>query len=281
MNFQEDRLMKTLVIGGTGKTGARIVARLKAKSVPTRVASRSSTFAFDWSQPEGWDVVLGGIEVVYLNYAPDLAVPGADESVALFVEKAKRAGVKRIVLLSGRGEEGAQVCEQLVQSSGVEWTVVRASWFNQNFSEGEFLPMILGGAIALPAGDIQEPFVDVDDIADVAVAALTDSRHNGELYEVTGPRLMTFKNVAYELSNALGKEVRFIDISHEHFMDALRQEGVPDDIAWLMDYLFATVLDGRNASLCDGVQRALGREPKDFSQFVRESAAKAIWKVAA
>lgn len=281
MHIQSDTSMNTLIIGGTGKTGARIAARLKAKSVPTRVVSRSSEVAFDWHQPEAWDVVLAGMEAVYLSYAPDLAIPGADKSIALFVDKARRAGVKRIVVLSGRGEEGAQQCEQIVRNSGLQWTVVRASWFNQNFSEGEFLPMILDGAITLPAGDIPEPFIDVDDIADVAVAALTEAHHNGEVYEVTGPRLMTFRDVACELSRALGKDVSFIDIPHESFMHALKQDGVPEDIAWLMDYLFATVLDGRNASLCDGVQRALGREPKDFAQFVQEEVAKGLWRAVA
>ncbi len=281
MNNQMDTVMNTLIIGGTGKTGARIVERLKAKSVPTRVASRSSAYNFDWKQPEAWEDILDGIEAVYLNYAPDLAVPGADKDVALFVEKAQVAGVRKIVLLSGRGEEGAKKCEEIVQKSGLEWTVVRASWFNQNFSEGDFLPMVLNGAITLPAGDIPEPFIDVDDIADVAVAALTDSIHSGEVYEVTGPRLMTFKDVALELSSALGREVDFFDIAHDSFMGALQQEGMPEDLAWLMDYLFDTVLDGRNAHISNGVQRALGREPKDFSDFVREVATTGLWRVAA
>lgn len=276
-----DSLMKTLVIGGTGKTGSRIVERLRAKSVPTRVACRSAEYAFDWKQPESWDKALNRMEAVYLNYAPDLAVPGADKDVALFIEKAKAAGVKRIVILSGRGEEGAQNCEKIVQNSGLEWTVVRASWFNQNFSEGDFLPMILNGAITLPAGDIPEPFIDVDDIADVAVAALTEAKHSGEVYEVSGPRLMTFKDVATELSNAIGREINFIDIPHQSFLAALQQEGMPEAIAWLMDYLFGTVLDGRNAYVSDGVQRALGREPKDFSDYAKEVAAKGLWRVAA
>lgn len=281
MKNQLDTVMNTLVIGGTGKTGARIVERLQAKSVPTRVASRSSDYRFDWKQPGEWDLALEGIEAVYLNYSPDLAVPGAEKDISLFVSKAKAAGVKRIVVLSGRGEEGARDCEKIVQNSGLEWTVVRASWFNQNFSEGEFLPMILNGAITLPAGNTPEPFIDVDDIADVAVAALTDAKHHGEVYEVSGPRLMTFKDIAIELSNALGRKIEFIDIPHKSFMGALQEEGMPEEMAWLMDYLFETVLDGRNAYLSDGVQRALGRQPKDFSKYAKEVAAKGTWRVRA
>ena len=270
-----------LVIGGTGKTGRRIVNRLESMGVPTRVASRSSSIAFDWADPDNWDQVLKGMSVVFLSYAPDLAVPGADDSIELFVNKAQQADVKRIVLLSGRGEEGAQVCEGIVQRSTIEWTIVRASWFNQNFSEGEFLPMVLDGAITLPAGETPEPFIDVDDIADVAVAALTESGHQGEVYEVTGPRPMTFKDVAYEISKATGKEVKFIDIPHQSFMGALESSGVPSDVAWLMDYLFSTVLDGRNSNVGDGVKRALGREPRDFSEYAHNIARQGAWAVAA
>ena len=183
--------------------------------------------------------------------------------------------------MDGRGEEEAQLCERIVQEAGVEWTVVRASWFNQNFSEGEFLGMVLDGAITLPAGDVPEPFVDIDDIADVAVAALTDDGHNGKIYEVTGPRMLTFTEVAQELSRAAGREIQFVQIPKEAFAGAIAESGAPDEIAWLLNYLFETVLDGRNAYVCDGVQRALGREPTDFADYARRVAASGVWKLAA
>ena len=185
------------------------------------------------------------------------------------------------MLLSGRGEEEAQLCERVVQDAGVEWTIVRASWFNQNFSEGEFLGMIMDGVITLPAADIPEPFVDVDDIADVAVAALTEDGHNGEIYEVTGPRMLTFAEVAKEISAAAGRKIQYIQIPREAFAAGIAESGAPEDIAWLLDYLFSTVLDGRNAYVCDGVQRALGREPTDFTEYARRIAASGVWKVAA
>jgi uncharacterized protein YbjT (DUF2867 family) len=190
-------------------------------------------------------------------------------------------GVQRLVLLSGRGEEEAQNCERIVQQAGVEWTVVRASWLNQNFSEGEFLGMVLSGAITLPAADVPEPFVDVEDITDVAVAALTEDGHNGEIYEVTGPRMLTFTEVAQEISRAAGREVKFIPIPKEAFAGAIAESGAPEEITWLLSYLFETVLDGRNAYVCDGVQRALGREPTDFADYARRIAASGKWKVAA
>jgi uncharacterized protein YbjT (DUF2867 family) len=271
----------TLVLGGTGKTGRRVAERLADRGVETRVASRSANPAFDWNDQGSWRAVLDGVDAAYISYAPDLAIPGATESVRDFVEMAVEQGVQRLVLLSGRGEEEAQLCERIVQEAGVEWTVVRASWFNQNFSEGEFLGMVLDGAITLPAGDVPEPFVDIDDIADVAVAALTEDGHNGEIYEVTGPRMLTFTEVAQEISRAAGRPVEFMQIPKEAFAGAIAESGAPDDIAWLLNYLFETVLDGRNACVCDGVQRALGREPTDFADYARRIAASGIWKVAA
>lgn len=267
----------TLVLGGTGKTGRRIAQRLIARGVNTCVASRSGHPRFDWYEPDGWDAVLDGVGAVYLNYAPDLAIPGATDSIRAFVGRAIAAGVDRLVLLSGRGEEEAQACERIVQETDVQWTVVRASWFMQNFSDGEFLPMVRNGAITLPAADVPEPFVDVDDIADVAVAALTEARHAREIYEVTGPRLLTFDRAAREISEAAGREVVFQAVPREAFAAAVAEAGTPPDAVWLLDYLFATVLDGRNAHVADGVRRALGREPRDFSDFARRIAASGAW----
>lgn len=271
----------TLVLGGTGKTGRRVVERLASRGISTRIASRSSEPAFDWNDRSSWDAALDGVTAAYISYAPDLAIPGATEAIQAFVDKAVVRGVQRLVLLSGRGEEEAQRCERIVASAGVEWTVVRASWFNQNFSEGEFLGMVLDGAITLPAAGVPEPFVDINDLADVAVAALTEDGHNGEIYEVTGPRMLTFTEVASEISLAAGRDVQFIPIPKEAFAGAIAESGAPEEIAWLLNYLFDTVLDGRNAYVGDGIKRALGREPTDFTEFARRIAVTGIWKVAA
>ena len=271
----------TLVIGGTGKTGSRIAERLKAKNVPVRIGSRSAVPAFDWSQEAGWDQCLQDVENVYITYASDLAVPGATDSIQAFVTAAKRQGVKKAVILSGRGEAEAQACEKIVQDSGLNWTVVRASWFNQNFSEGAFIDMVFAGQITLPVGDVPEPFIDVDDIADVAVAALTEPGHDGEIYEVTGPRLLTFKDVANELTDAIGRKVAFVEIPHDAFVAGVAESGAPKEVVWIMDYLFSTVLDGRNAYIADGVERALGRPPKDFADYARDMAATGLWRTVA
>ncbi|RIQ14469.1 NAD(P)H-binding protein [Jiangella rhizosphaerae] len=267
----------TLVLGGTGKTGARIVERLTARGVDVRVGSRSAEVPFDWTDRSTWTAALAGVGRVYVSYYPDLAIPGAVDAVAALTEAARDAGVQRLVLLSGRGEEEAQAAEQVVQRSGLEWTIVRCAWFNQNFDENYLLEPVLAGEVALPAGDVPEPFVDADDIADVAVAALTEDRHVGELYELTGPRLLTFAEAVAEIAKATGREIAFVPVPLDDYSAALEAEGLPSDLAWLIGYLFREVLDGRNASLADGVQRALGRAPKDFSDYARDTAATGVW----
>jgi uncharacterized protein YbjT (DUF2867 family) len=274
-NVQERKPI--LVIGGTGKTGRRVAERLAARGLPVRIGSRSATPGFDWEDRASWAPALRGAAAAYITYFPDLAVPGAVVAVRDLVAVALAEGVRRLVLLSGRGEEEAQLCEQALQRSGADWTIVRASWFNQNFSESYLLDGVLAGEIALPAGAVGEPFVDADDIADVAVAALTQEGHVGQLYEVTGPRLLTFAEAVAEIARASGRPVRYAEIPAAAFAATLMEQEVPADITELLSYLFNTVLDGRNARLADGVQRALGRPPRDFADYARDVAAAGIW----
>jgi uncharacterized protein YbjT (DUF2867 family) len=267
----------TLVLGGTGKTGRRVAERLVARGLPVRLGSRSGKPPFDWEDRATWAPALSGVGSVYLTYYPDIAVPGAVDTVRSLVALAVASGVQRLVLLSGRGEDEAERAEEVVQASGVDWTIVRSSWFNQNFSENYLLDAVLAGEVVLPVGDVAEPFIDADDIADVAVAALTEDGHAGRLYEVTGPRLLTFSEAVAEIAAATGREIRYVQVSPEQYASALEAEGVPADFAWLVNYLFTTIMDGRNAQVKDGVQRALGREPRDFSDYAWETAATGVW----
>lgn len=262
-----------LVVGGTGKTGRRVAERLSALGYAVRVGSRSAAVPFDWHDEGTWDAALEGVSAAYLTYCPDLAFPGAVEAVGAFSRRAVERGVGRLVLLSGRGEEAAEAGEKAVMESGAAWTVVRCAWFDQNFSESFFLEPVLAGELALPVGGAVEPFVDVEDIADVAVAALTRAGHAGEVYELTGPRLLSFADVARELSAVTGREVRFAPVSPEAYRLVLEEAGLPGDFA----ELFSVILDGRNASLGDGVRRALGREPRDFADYARAAAATGVW----
>ncbi|TXR48518.1 NAD(P)H-binding protein [Phyllobacterium endophyticum] len=270
-----------LIVGGTGKTGRRVVDRLTARDIPVRIGSRSASPSFDWENRETWAPALECVSAAYVTYYPDLAVPGAAETVADFARLAITKGVGRLVLLSGRGEPEAQRAEALLQASGADWTIVRASWFMQNFSESMLLDPIRSGTLALPASTVREPFVHTDDIADVVTAALTDDRHIGKLYEVTGPRAMTFAEATAEISRAAGRPIDYATITPEQFMQGLQQAAVPSEIVALVNELFTVVLDGRNEYLTDGVMQALGRAPRDFTDYARETAATGLWRGAA
>jgi uncharacterized protein YbjT (DUF2867 family) len=266
----------TLVLGGTGKTGRRVVERLSARGLPVRIGSRSGEPRFDWEDRSTWAPVLEGVGSAYVSHHLD-AVPGAAETVGSFADLAVKTGVRRLVLMSGRGEQEADRVEQAVRDSGADLTVLRSTWFAQNFSEDYWQEQVQSNEVALPAGDTPEPFVDVDDLADVAVAALTEDGHVGRLYELTGPRLLTFADAVAEIASATGRDIRYAKISIEAYSGLLRDWGVPPAYVALIEYLFTEVMDGRNARLADGVQRALGREPRDFADYARDAAAGGAW----
>ena len=273
--MQENRAI--LVLGGTGKTGRRVAERLTKRGLPVRIGSRSGQPPFEWENRATWLPALQKVESAYVTYYPDLAFPGAAATVQSFAEVAVKSGVRRLVLLSGRGEDGALLAEQAVRESGAEWTIVRASWFCQNFSEDYLLQPVLSGEVAFPGGHVAEPFIDANDIADVAAAALTGDRHAGQLYEVTGPQLLTFAAAVSEIAKATGREIRYVPVSPEHYESALLEQGLPPDFVTPLIELITTVLDGRNARLADGVQRALGRPPRDFAGYARDAAASGVW----
>jgi uncharacterized protein YbjT (DUF2867 family) len=266
-----------LVVGGTGKTGRRVVDRLRAQGRSVRVGSRSGAPPFDWEDRATWAPAVSGATAAYVSYFPDLAVPGAAEAVAEVARLAADAGVQRLVLLSGRGEDEAQRAERLVRDAFPAATVVRCSWFAQNFTESYLLEPVLAGEVALPAGDVPEPFVDVDDIADVATAALTQDGHAGKIYELTGPRSLTFAQAVEEIAGTTGRAIAFVEVPMEAYAAAARAEGVPSDVVDLLVYLFGEVLDGRNVAVANGVQRALGRPPRDFADFARAAATTGVW----
>ncbi|MFI7678898.1 NAD(P)H-binding protein [Actinophytocola sp. NPDC049390] len=271
--------MNTLILGANGKTGRRVAERLTTRGVPVRRGTRAGAPPFDWERPDTWAPVLAGVDAVYVSYFPDLAVPGAVDAIRELTGLAEKAGVRRLVLLSGRGEAEAQVAEDVVRAGSVEWTVVRCAWFNQNFSESYLLDPLLAGDVVLPAGDVTEPFVDADDIADVAVAALTEPGHGGRTYEMTGPRLLTFADAVAEIAEATGRPLTYRRMDLDEYVTAATGDGLPSDVAELLGYLFGEVLDGRNAWVGDGVEQALGRPAKDFATFAREN--RAVWLPAA
>jgi len=276
--------MKTeniLVIGGTGKTGKRIVTLLKERGHHVRIGSRSASPAFDWHQPEGWEATLVGMDKVYITYQPDLAVPGALDAIKRLVQEAKKASVKKLVLLSGKGEREAELCEQVVISSGIDYTIVRASWFNQNFSENFLLEPILEGVVALPQANVKIPFVDTDDIAEVAVEALLDDIHHGHIYQLTGPEAITFREAIEIIAQASNRSVQFIPITVKEYGDGMRKAKLPEDFVWLIEYLFEEVLGNpANSEITNDVEMILNRKPISFTEYATKTAATGIWETA-
>jgi uncharacterized protein YbjT (DUF2867 family) len=277
---QETEDMQTspiLIIGKNAKTGRRVDHLLRERGYPTRAVSRSTSPAFDWEDQGSWRDALRGTRSAYITFHPDLAIPGAEQTIRAFVALAAELGLEHLVLLSGRGEDGARRAEIALEQNGVDWNVVRASWFMQNFSENFMIEGILNGELMLPAGDMVEPFIDIDDIAEVAVATLTRPELRNRVFEVTGPRAMTFAECVAAISEATGYPVTYTQIPIESFIDGMRSQGAPESLLWLMRELFTVVFDGRNSNPTAGVQEALGRPATDFSDYLCKVMATGAW----
>ncbi|PJZ84232.1 NAD(P)H-binding protein [Leptospira harrisiae] len=270
---------KTLIIGSNGKTGSRIVSKLNQAGFPVRLGSRKAKPTFDWEKPEGWQEVVKEINQVYISFQPDLAVPSSLEAIKTLVHVCQKNQVKRIFLLSGRGEPEAMACEQVVQNSGLEWTILRSSWFLQNFSEGMFLEQITEGRVLFPKVEAREPFVDLDDLCELAFASLTTDNHKNKLYELTGPELVSFKEVFQTIAEVTNQTISFEELPLDDYLATLKNFGLPEEVLWLTSYLFRTVLDGRNESVVNDLELALGRKPKDFRTYAKETAKSGIWKI--
>lgn len=266
-----------VIIGKNAKTGVRVNKLLLERGIETRPVSRSTETNFDWENRSTWPTALKGARAAYVTYQPDLAVPNAENDIQAFVDVAKSEGIEHIVLLSGRGEERAEKAEQILINSGLEWNVVRASWFAQNFSESFMAEGVLSGELFLPAGNIPEPFIDVDDIAEVAVAALVDPGKRNRLFEVTGPELMTFKDCIEEIAKQLGKDIKFTSVAIDDYLALLKSQNVPEDYQWLLNELFTVVFDGRNSNLTNGVEEATGRKPTRFVDYVAKTIEAGYW----
>ncbi|MFI9809041.1 NAD(P)H-binding protein [Streptomyces sp. NPDC052301] len=275
--------MKTiLVLGGTGKTGSRIARRLQSAGLPVRTASRAGgDVHFDLDDPTGWTPALDGVTAAYLVEPSLSASTNHQARIPRLVTEAVAAGVRRLVLLSAprAGEDGhpLHAAEQAVRGSGVEWTILRPQWFAQNFSEGPWRAGILAGTLALPTADGRTPFVDAADIAEVAAAALTEDHHSRQVYDLTGPRALSFGEAAGLIARATGRPVRHVDVDPEVFVERQVAAGTSPDVARLLTELLVAVGNGAGAAPSDGVEQALGRPPRTFETFVSEAAAAGFW----
>lgn len=260
-----------LVLGATGKTGRRVVERLRAADRTVRAASRSSAVRFDWADPATWDEAVAGVSAVYL------VAPTEPGPAPKFVQTAVAAGVGRFVALSGRAADtwgdspfGLDMlsAEAAVRASGVDWSILRATNFNQNFDEDVFHEPILAGELALPTEGIVEAFVDVEDVADVAVALLTEPGHAGETYELSGPRALTFREATEQIARASGRPVRYTDLTSDEYVAAMVAQGFSAEDAGYLVEMFALMRRGAFGAPTDDVRRVLGRAPRTFESYV-------------
>lgn len=251
-----------LVLGATGKTGRRVTDLLGSAARP---ASRSASTRFDWSAPDTWEPAVEGTTAVYV-VPPENPLLLAD-----FARVAVKAGVTRLVLLSMRGAPGGDPFESAVKESGAEWTILRPTWFMQNFDEDMFAAPVQHGELAVPAGQGVHPFIDVADIAEVAVVALTQPGHHGQTYDLSGPEALSFAGMLARIVAVTGNPVLYADIAPEEFAAAMRGLGYPDEIADLVTMLLVRIRTGEEAHLSDGVQRVLGREPRTFDDYLGSS----------
>ncbi|WP_193045497.1 NAD(P)H-binding protein [Mycolicibacterium baixiangningiae] len=271
----------TLVLGATGKTGRRVAARLRLRGTPVRAASRSSQTLFDWSAPDTWNEALRGVTAAYVVPPP---VPGP---VHDFVARAQAAGVTRLALLSGRGADtygdstfglDMRDAEDAVRASTLEWTILRSNNFDQNFDEERFHAPVVAGELALPAGDVPEPFIDIEDVADVAAKVLTEpGQHAGQTYELTGPRAITFAEAVDLIARATGRPITYKRVSPAEYTAALVEDGMSQQDAHHLTDMYVLMERGLIATTTDGVATVLGRPPRTFEDYVVRTAATGAW----
>jgi uncharacterized protein YbjT (DUF2867 family) len=260
-----------LVLGGTGKTGNRLTRLLVAAGATARPGSRTPAppttgvqpVRFDWYDDSTWAAALDGVTGVYL--VPPALRMDHPPLLGRLAEQALAAGAQRLVLLSARGVDAGPdnpliAAERAVTSvAGDRLTVVRPTWFMQNFTESFFADGVAAGTLVAPTGDGAEPFVDVEDIAAVAAAALLDDGHGGRTYELSGPTALTFAEAAALLSARAGHEVRHVDLPVADWVAGSEANGLPPEYAGMLGALFGVIRDGHDARLSSGVQDALGR----------------------
>lgn len=273
-----------LILGGKGKTGRRVVTQLEAKGVPVRLASRSSERRFDWYDETTWPGIISGIHTAYL--APPVGPSGLAQACR-FVEQAAADGLRRVVLLSGRGVgspgrefavyESSLDLEQALKSSGADWTIVQPAWFMQGFSEDFLREYVLAGEIRVSAGTGAEAWIDTDDVGDVMTTALLDESYVGQTLAISGPRTLTMTEIADELTTATGRKISYVDLDPEaHVAELIEQGLTPEDADAVRD-LFAVIRNHRSEYVSDGVEQILGRAPRDFTDWARETAKTGVW----
>lgn len=273
-----------LILSGKGKTGRRVAAQLDARGIPYRLASRSSEQRFDWYDESTWSATIAGADTAYL--APPVGPTGLAQAGA-FIKQAASEGLRRVVLLSGRGVgspgrdfavyDGQLDLEHAVQASGADWTIVQPAWFAQGFSEDFLRYHVLAGEIRVSTGTGAEAWIDTNDVGDVMTEALLNEAHTGHILTLSGPAPLTMTEVAETLSTATGRPIAYVDLDPEDHVGELVEQGLTQEDAEAVRDLFAVIRNHRSEYVSDGVEKVLGRPPRDFATWARETAATGVW----
>lgn len=284
----------SLVTGATGTTGKLVIKELLQRpGIRVRAAVRSLEKArtllppgvevvqMDYRQPQTVSAAMQGVTRLFL------LTPGGSEQVEqvwVAVESARAAGVERIVRLGSlqaqdsgpttQVERWCQMTEQMVARSGIPWTFLRPTWFDQDFTELYFAPQVRSGLLLAPLGEGRAAWVDCRDVAAVAAVALTEPAHEGQAYTLTGPEVIGLPEIMATLSRVAGRRIRYYDapeLPQRLFVRYILGFPVRDVDAMLE--LTAKLRNGYLKHLTNDVERVLGRRPLSFEQFAQEHAA--------
>lgn len=266
-----------LVTGATGTVGGEVVRQLKGQDANIRLGLRQTkkisgadTVTFDYTNRDTFKEALSGCEKLFL-----VAPPSRQNFDALgdLLEVAHQMGVQHIVGATGMGadrfsETTAGLFDSLVRQSPVSWTILRPNWFMQNFFTYFRSEIISKGEIFLPAADATTSFVDVRDIASVAVTALLSNKHRDQAFTLTGGESLSHREVASVLSQHLLRPVVYRSATEDGYSASLRSQGFEERDINEMLRLFEVVRQGEHAPVHDDIERLLERPPHTFHQFV-------------
>lgn len=269
-----------LVTGGTGTTGSRVAQGLREEGAAVRIATRKpdggdpEQVRFDWADPSTHAPALAGIEGVYLVAPVGVAAP--EPMVEPFLDQALAAGVRRVVLLSSsavaEGDPGLGALHRRVRQTMPEWAVLRPSWFMWNFVGDHPVAVGIrtGGEIVTATGRGRVGFVDVADIAAVAVRALTDAVSHDTAHVLTGPEALDYADAAAIVSQATGRQVRHRSVDATELASRLAAGGVPEGFAALLAGLDRDISEGTQERVTTTVADITGRPARSFAEFVQE-----------
>ena len=277
-----------LVTGATGNVGSEIARQLIAKNVPFRIYVRDADKAATMIGAEGYEIALGdfsneaafayaleGVDAVYMVTNQSDAFKS---DLQRMVRQAEQAGIKRFVMLSAEGDPESDIffvrrtgeLEEIVRGTSLDWTFLRPDWFMQNFAG-----FVAAGMVAFPEGPGKTSFVDVRDIAEVAIKALTETGHTHRTYRLTGPDAMTFAQAAARISAGLGRDIPFVGITPEQMRDGLIAQGAEVWYAEMNAEMTFAIRMGMSFSPSNDVEFLLGRKPRALETYVSDH--KARW----